>query len=141
LNKRQPYREYATEAFRLLKREGSKEEYIEKLMEDLRKTLRSAGVSNPTEAALIRKDRTLRENAAILEDLGAAETALFICGSDVQKAVDLVYQKDCWKELEWGDVTTRVHYAEIHIPASRESIYRWLRKACKEFATVRGLRV
>jgi len=55
--------------------------------------------------------------------------------------VEMVYQKDCWQELEWGDIETRVHYAEIHIPASIRQIYRWLNQVCQEFAKERGLRI
>jgi hypothetical protein len=141
MRKKQPYREYATEAFRLLGREGSKEKYIQKLIDDIRKSIRNSGVSNPTETEAIRKDQAISENAAILDDLEAAHTALYICGEDVKLAVELVYMKDCWKELEKGDIETRVRYAEIHIPSSRMTIYRSLRKACREFAKERGLRI
>jgi hypothetical protein len=141
MNKRQPYREYATQAFRFLAREGSADKYISKLVEDYKKQARTAGISCPTEAALMHKERILREHAAELADLDAAEKALIICGRDPRKAVEMVYQKDCWKELEWGDVETRVHFAEIQIPASVRQIYRWLSQACREFARERGLRV
>jgi hypothetical protein len=141
MRKKQPYREYATEAFRLLGREGSKSKYVEKLLDDLHRSIKGSGISNPTEAYEIRKDQILTENMAILEDLEAAQTALILCGEDVKKAVQLVYMKDCWKELEKGDIETRVCYSEIHIPASRRQIYYWLAKARREFARERGLRL
>jgi hypothetical protein len=141
MNRRQPYREYATQAFRFLAREGSADKYINKLVDDYKRQAKADGVSNPTEAALMHKERILSEHAAELADLDAAEKALIICGRDPRKAVEMVYQKDCWQELEWGDIETRVHYAEIHIPASRAQIYSWLAKVCHEFARDRGLRI
>jgi hypothetical protein len=141
MNKRQPYREYATQAFRFLAREGSADKYISKLVDDYMRQARSAGISNPTEAMLMHKERILRDNAAELADLDAAEKALVICGRFPRVAVEMVYQKDYWKDIEWGDIETRVHYAEIHIPASPRQIYYWLNKACQEFAHERGLRI
>jgi hypothetical protein len=141
MNKRQPYREYATQAFRFLAREGSADKYINKLVDDYKRQAKADGISNPTEAALMHKERILCEYAAELADLDAAEKALIICGRDPRKAVEMVYQKDCWQELEWGDIETRVHYAEIHIPASIRQIYYWLNKSCQEFAKERGLRI
>ena len=141
MNRRQPYREYATQAFRFLAQEGSADKYINKLVDDYKRQAKADGVSNPTEAALMHKERILREHAAELADLDAAEKALIICGRDPRKAVEMVYQKDCWQELEWGDIETRVHYAEIHIPASIRQIYYWLNKSCQEFAKERGLRI
>jgi hypothetical protein len=140
MNKRQSYREYATEAMRFYAREGSKEKYIKKLVDDIIKQAKCAGISNPTEAMLLYKERILHEKAAELADLEAAEKALSVCGRFPQEAVEMVYMKDCWKELEWGDISTRVHYAEIHIPASQAQIYRWLAHVCKEFAIARNLR-
>jgi len=140
MNKRQPYREYATQAFRFLAREGSADKYISKLVDDYKRQAKSAGVSCPTEAALMHKEKLLQEHAAELADLDAAEKALIICGKDPRRAVEMIYQWNCWNELEWGDISTRVHYAEINIPASSTQIYFWLAKACKEFAIARGLR-
>jgi hypothetical protein len=141
VNKRQSYREYATQAFRFLAQEGSADKYINKLVEDYKRQARAEGVSSPTEAALMHKERILSEHAAELADLDAAEKALIMCGKDARKAVEMVYQKECWKDLEWGDIETRVHYAEIYIPASRAQIYSWLAKVCREFARERGLRI
>lgn len=141
MNKRQPYREYATQAFRFLAREGSADKYISKLVDDYMGQARSAGISNPTEAILMHKERMLRDNAAELADLDAAEKALLVCGRFPRMAVEMVYQWNCWDELEWGDIETRVHFAEIQIPASRKQIYFWLAKVRKEFALERGLRI
>lgn len=140
MNKRQSYREYATQAFRFLAREGNADKYISKLVEDYKKQAKSAGINCPTEAALMHKEKLLKEHAAEIADLDAAEKALIICGRDPRKAVELVYQWNCWDDLEWGDVSTRVDYANINIPADRSQIYRWLAQACKEFAKERGLR-
>ena len=140
MNKRQPYRAYASDAFRFLAREGGKNKYIEKLLDDMRRSVSKSGVSCPTEATLIHKEQVLRDKAAELFDLEAAEKVLYCSNKEIRQAVEMVYQKDCWKELEWGDIEARVHHAEIYLPASRAQIYRWLAQACKEFARERGLR-
>jgi hypothetical protein len=139
--KRQSYREYATEAFRFLGREGSKEKYIEKLIEDLRQSVKSANIGNPTEAALIHKEQALRDKAAELADLEAAEKVMFLSEKEVRQSVEMVYMKDCWAELEKGDIEMRVHAAEIYIPASRAAVYKWLARARRDFARERGLRL
>jgi hypothetical protein len=141
VNKRQSYREYATSAFRFLAREGSKEKYIKKLVDDLRRSVRNAGVSSPTESALIHKEQVLRDKAAELYDLEAAEKVMYFSEKEIRQSIEMVYMKDCWKELEKGDIETRVHFAEIHIPASRAAIYKWLARARRDFARERGLRV
>ena len=141
VNKRQSYRQYATDAFRFLAREGGKNKYIEKLLDDMRRSVRNSSLGSTTEAALIHKEQVMRDKAAELYDLEAAEKVLYCSNKEIRQAVEMVYQKDCWQELEWGDIETRIHYAEIHIPASRDSINRWLRHACREFAKERGLRI
>jgi hypothetical protein len=143
--KRQTYREYATEAFRFYAREGSKDEYIKKLIQDRIRAEKSTGQASPTEAELIHKEAVLSEKAAELADLDAAEKTIYIFQAngrmEIIKALDMVYMKDCWKDLEWGDISGRVHHAELHIPASQAQIYRWLAKARYEFARERGLRL
>lgn len=139
--KRQHYRDYSTAAFMFYARSGGYEKYLQYLLDDMRRQLRNSTFSNPTESLLIHKDMILRSRAAEFADIEAVEKTLLILGRDENKAVEFVYFKDCWKELEKGDIEARVHSAEIRIPASYAQIYRWLAKARKIFAQERGLRI
>jgi len=130
-------REYATAAFRFYAREGGVEKYIEKKIDEVRQKKRNPGLGNPTEADIVRRDQVIREYAAELADIEAAEKAMLISEKTVRQAVEIVYMRDCWKDLKKGDIEARVHTAEIYIPASRAQIYRWLAK----FARERGLRL
>lgn len=141
MRKKQTYKDYASDAFRFLAREGSKEKYIQKLVDDILKQRRNSQYGSPTEAAAMHKEAMLREKSAELADLEAAEKVMFILGRCERQAVEMVYMKDCWKELEWGEISERVHVAEIQIPAGQAQIYRWLAKARREFAKERGLRL
>jgi hypothetical protein len=137
-------RDYATEAFRFYAKTGGSKKYIEKIVEDIQRQ-KGTGTVNPTEGALIAKERVIEENAAELADLEAVEKAIYLIeqlpqGGSILKVVEYVYFKDCWRELRKGDIENRVHYAEIHIPASRRQIYYWLKKAREIFAEERGLR-
>ena len=132
-------RDYATDAFRFYARWGGKDNYIKALLADLQRQ-KGNGVCFPTEAALVHKEQIMKEKHAEIADLDAVEMVLQICDRDTCRAIEHVYFKDCDKELEWGDITRRVHYAEIHIPASQAQIYRWLKKARILFAEERGLR-
>lgn len=90
---------------------------------------------------MIHKEQIMQERVTELADLEAVETTLKICGPDVRRAVEMVYFYKPYEALEWGDIKDRVHYAEIHIPASESTIYRWLKIARILFAEERGLRV
>jgi hypothetical protein len=138
--KKQSYRQYALEAFRFLSREGSADKYIKKLLEDYGKQQSNAGVCNPTEAALVHKDKILRDHAAELADLDAAGKAMMLLFDCERRAVEMVYQKDCWRDIAQYEMESRVITASIDTHSDRASIYRWLSKACKVFAVERGLR-
>jgi hypothetical protein len=45
------------------------------------------------------------------------------------------------REPDRGEISERVHTAEIQIPASEKTIYRWLGTARRFFAEFRGLRI
>lgn len=133
-------RDYATEAFRFYARWGDKETYVKYLVADLQRQ-KGTGLCSPTEAALMHKEQVMREHYAEIADLDAVGTALKILDRDVRQAVEMVYFFKPYEDLEWGDIKDRVHYAELHMPASESSIYRWLAKARRVFAEERGLRV
>jgi hypothetical protein len=139
-------RDYATEAYRFYAREGGTKKYLEKLTENSKRNPH-IGMASSTEGALIKKEDILRDHASEFADLEAAEKALYILETaagtrgNIKKCVEYVYFKNCWKDLEKGDITERVHYAELHIPASERQIYYWLKKARLVFAEERGLRL
>ena len=145
-------RDYATEAFRFYAKVGGEKKYIDTLVEEMKRQekqrdgIKDSGICKPTEAALMRKETVLRDRAAEIADLAAVEKTLHIVGScvsgrEVRLSMENVYFKDPWKDLEKGDIHDRVHYCEIHIPASERQIYRWLKKARLTFAEERGLRL
>ena len=138
---RQTYREYATDAFRFLAREGSAEKYIAKIVEDIMRKQRGAGIASPTEAALIHKEAAIRDKAAELADLEAAEKVYSYSSKETRQAIEIVYFADCWRNIERGEIGERIHKAELWIPASERDIYRWLSKARRDFAVERGLRI
>lgn len=138
-------RDYATAAFRFYAKNGSKEEYLSKLQLDAQRE-NGSGVSKPTEAALISKETILQTKAAEFADIDAVartiyQLSLSANGAAICKAIEYVYFKDCWKDLEKGDIQDRVHHAEIYIPASERQIYRWLKTVRNTFALERGLRI
>lgn len=144
------YRDYATEAFRFLAREGSAAEYREKIWNDAlerarrREVGRFAGMSAPTEAAVINAERELDNVRPSIMDLEAAEWALEAVekmrGSAAAKAVRAVYMIMPDRPLERGEIRERVAAESIGIPADERTIYRWLSLARSLFAERRGLR-
>lgn len=136
-------RDYSTAAFRFWARWGGKENYIDNLSADLQRK-RGVGACSPTEAELVKKEQLLAEKFAEIADLEAVEKVLDICERhypEVRQAVEIVYLDKPFQDLEWGDIKKRVHYAEIHMPASERQVYRWLKKARMLFAEERGLRL
>lgn len=142
--KKDHIRDYATEAFRFYAKSGGKEAYLNRLMEDISKS-KGNGICNPTEAVLVSKEKIMESRAAEFADIEAVDRVLAILvkscqGNYIRKAIEMVYFKDCRKNTEKGEISKRIHYAEIHIPASERQIYYWLKKARTLFAEERGLR-
>lgn len=137
-------RDYCTEAYRFYARSGGYDKYVKDLVEDIKRN-KGSGICKPTEAEVISKEEVISDKASELADIEAVEKvlrALETCQyTSVLKAIEMVYFKDCWRDLEKGDIETRVNFAEMHIPASRRQIYYWLKKARKMLAKERGLRV
>ena len=141
-------RDYCTEAFRFYARWGSRDAYIKALIADLQRQksgvnfsgVNFSGAGSPTEAALIRKEQVLREKAAEIADIDAAQMVMNVCEREVRMAVEMVYLDKPYEQLEWGDIKMRVHKASLMIPASERNVYRYLRRARMVFAEERGLR-
>jgi len=136
-------RDYATAAFRFWAKWQGRENYVDYLLQDLQ-TQKSSGTGSPTEAALVHKERIIRERHAEIADLDAVEMVIDLCQRHypyIYRAVEIVYLRAPDKPLEWGDIKSRVHDAELTIPASQRQIYYWLKKARLLFAEERGLRI
>jgi hypothetical protein len=145
-------RDYATEAFRFYaKINMSADKYKQKIYDealfDYKNKVKGSGISCPTEAAIIAAENEVTQKLAEIKDMEAVEMALAEIRarayerSDIVQAIEMVYFKDADKPLEKGDIHNRVHFAELNIPASESSIYRWLSKARTIFAEQRGLRI
>ncbi len=137
-------RDYATEAFRFYAKSGGKDKYIKYLMDDISRN-KGSGVCNPTEAALVSKEKIIESRAAEFADIAAVDKVMVILdnshqGYYIKKAIEYVYFKDCDEDIAKGEISNRIHYCEIHIPASERQIYYWLKKARTLFAEERGLR-
>ena len=142
--KKDHIRDYTTDMFRFYAKSGGKDKYIKSIIEDIQRS-KGVGVCNPTEAEIIAKEEVISSKAAELADIEAVDKVLFaldVCEHKATlQAIEMVYFKDCWRDIERGDIQDRVHHAEIYIPASERQIYRWLAMARKMVARERGLRL
>ncbi len=144
------FRDYATAAFRFYAVTGSADKYRQQVWEEAiqsqhREEGRS-GISNPSEAAVLRADKAVMDVAAELADLEAVEKTIYNiehmrCGNDIMKALTMVYMAEPDKDIEKGQIQERVHQAELFIPASEKTVYRWLSMARRMLAEERGLRI
>lgn len=143
-------RDYATEAFRFYARNGKsadvyeKKIYAEALLE-YTKRQGNSGISCPTEAAIIRAEQEVANKIAEINDMQAVEMTMAELrvsprGKAIVEAINIVYFKDADKDLEKGDIHTRVQNAAVNIPAGERTIYGWLGTARRLFAEKRGLR-
>ncbi len=147
-------RDYATAAFQYYALTGGSDKLKKQIMAQVieeqkkREERRQQGeVSSPTEEAINRFELKLAERVAELQDLDAVEKTIAFfesfgnhTGSSMMKALKMVYMVDPHRDPEKGEISERVHHAEINIPASERSIYGWLALARKTFAKERGLR-
>lgn len=140
-------RDYATEAFRFYARCGkpSYDELKARIVTEAyetskREIVHSGNVAKPTEFAVINAQNALDERQGELLDILAVERVMKIVDAEMRKVLDIVYFTDPDQDLQKGDVSARVHKAELEIPASEHTIYRRLAKARELFAAERGLR-
>ena len=141
------YRDYATAAFRLLAREGSADRYRAKIYNAAlaRRGEGGTGLGSPTEAAIMRAEQAVYDAVATIADLEAAEYAVAALearsGYAARRALYMVSLASAERELVKGEISDRIHRAELEIPASERVIYKWLGYARKCFAEKRGLRI
>jgi len=140
-------RDYATEAFRLYKRENGLKGYalkLKRIADDRVKQSGSSGVSKPTEMAVMYLQKLEEEHSANIADLTAVERVLFLLNYkkkiEIVKAIEYVYFVEAHINIKRCDIQDRVNKASIEIPASERNIYYWLKNARDLFAFERGLR-
>lgn len=143
-------RDYCTAAFRFYAQNGkSCEDYRQKIYDEAvlncANRQSQSGISRPTEAAIIRAEQEVENKFAEIKDMEAVEMTLAELsvsprGKGIVEAIKMVYFADPEKELEKGDIYTRVQKAAIKIPAGERTVYNWLGTARKLFAEKRGLR-
>lgn len=143
-------RDYATEAFRYyaacgkLTSEELKQQVRERIYEQSKREIIRIGSgthSDSTAYAVMKAEDEILDLKAEILDIIAVEKTMKQLTPEQRKAVEIVYFADAGKELEKGDISRRVHKAEIEIPASSMSIYRWLKNARHIFSQERGLRI
>lgn len=155
-------RDYATSAFRFYAAQGKptyeqlkQQLYDDALEKSKKEIVRIKGITNPTQSAIQHAEIEVEKRKAELLDILAVERVMNALmysplgrtkakvGEEhsIAKAVEIVYFTDPDKPLERGDISDRVHMAELSIPASSRHIYRWLRQARDLFAIERGLRL
>lgn len=143
-------RDYATAAFRFYASKNmTADQYKQKIYDEAlfnyKKRMKGSGISYPTESAIIAAENEVTQKLAEIKDIEAVEMTLAELKARsmpyIVEALKIVYFKDSEKPLQKGDIHSRVHYAEINIPASERSIYYYLSKARTIFAEQRGLRI
>lgn len=152
--RRQHYKDYASDAFRVLGKYGSADAYRERVLAAIEQrradlgTRIDAPIGSPTEAAIIRAEEAIDEAKATLADIEAAEKALQICAVRDQKqntrivtSVKAVYMLDRDRLPSHHEIMETVIACSIIVPCDRATIYRWLGFARTVFARERGLRI
>ena len=151
--KKDHLRDYATHAFRTYAADGcpTYEQLRQNLIDDI--AAQSAdpiavkgGISKPTEAAVIAAERAIEARAGELGDLIAVIQTIDQIGrrrdgKQMLRCLEMVYFVDPTKELEPGDISSRVVKASMEIPMSERTVFRRLREVRKIFAIERGLNI
>lgn len=109
-----------------------------------REFLHNGGPHLPSDAtayAVMQAEDAVAEMQAEFLDILAVERTLMQLDEAQRKAVEIVYFTKPDQELEKGEISRRVHQAEMEIPASERNIYLWLRRVRRIFAKERGLRI
>lgn len=143
-------RAYAIAAFRFYAVEGSAEGYRQRIWNEAvadreqRELRGESGTSAPTESAIIHAEAALKAKLGAIADLEAVEKTMHIIaglwpGNIRARAVKMVYMAEPERKIERGEISERVHEAEIYLHTSERNIWRWLSDACVIFAVERIL--
>lgn len=94
---------------------------------------------------LKKADMAVRDKSPELADIAAVEKMLLILSaggkSHIVTAVSSVYFAYPNEPIRKGDISARVTRLSVTMPASIQSIYKWLKEARMLFAILRGLRI
>lgn len=140
--KKEPTRDYVTEAFRTYAMLGlSYEQARKNIYEAETQRCRTIDPLHATTQA----ERAVNENAALLMDILAVEKTIEMleCGEKryIAEAVKAVYFASPSLPLGRGDISNRVRWYSLSIPIDERTVYRWLKEARLLCAATRGLRV
>jgi hypothetical protein len=103
------------------------------------------GLSDPTVGELIARETARENHLAEILDLTAVERTFKILqtrpkGSEIIKAVQIVYMRNPDKNIKRDDVIKRVTEVALDCFVSEREVYNWLAFARELFAIERGLR-
>ena len=137
-------RDYATEAFRFFARTGSSQKYCEALEMDIQRG-GGNGLSDPTVGELILRETARENHLAEILDLTAVERTFAILrtmknGSDIIRAVQIVYMRHPERNVKRGEISKRVTEVVLDCFVCEWQVYNWLATAREIFAIERGLR-
>lgn len=136
-------RDYATEAFRLYAAMGkpTRTEAAEQIYQN---ALRDCEFKDP-KAAVICAESAVKAAAPVLDDISATEKTIELLERAekvyIIRAITDVYFAHPKEPLRRGDISHRANKCALSIPASEQSVYRWLKEARLLFAEMRGLRI
>ena len=94
---------------------------------------------------LIKAEQAIRESCAELADIEAVEKTLLLLIENgkphVVAAVKAIYFANPKYPLRKGEISERVLRLSLSMPASTQTVYKWLKESRQLFALLRGLRI
>ena len=140
--KKEAYRDYATEAFRIWAAWGcpSYDEAVERIRAS---AIKRAGESDPANI-LAYADAEVERKSALLCDILACEKCFELLREDkkyICDAIKDIYMHEPWRTARRNEIARRVLRFSIDNAVSERQVYRWLKNARDLFAGLRGLRI
>jgi len=154
--KKKHFRDYATEAFRFWARHGLLDKYDhaeaykqalwDEEIEAQHKAEGRGGIGNPSEAAIVRAELRLEQEAAQISDLQAVDMTMAMLKNHpsapcISKVLQMVYMERPAEEIRRGEIQARVLHAADTLGVGESTIYMWLAHCRYVFAHERGLRI
>ena len=147
--KKTTFRDYAVSAFILWSKWGGATAFKNKIWADAIEKEHKAegihsGISNPTEAAVMKAQEALEQVKATVDDLEAVDRVMDMLkyspnGKDILFAVERVYMT--LRKVSKGEIKSKVIRCSIDNNVSERKVYRDLAQARILFAKERGLRI
>lgn len=140
--KKEPTRDYVTEAFRTYSLLGLS-------YEQARKNIYEAEIQRCCTVeplyAIAQAERAVNENSSLLMDILAVEKTIEMLERGekryIVEAVKAVYFASPFLPLGRGDILNRVRWFSLGVPIDERTVYRWLKEARLLCAATRGLRI